>query len=414
MSVQQSTDVDELLTSPEFYRDPYPAFHRLRAEDPVHWSDAWGGWVLTRYDDIEKALRDFRRFTKAGHVTKALDDLPQDVLAKIGPLRQNFSVGMPQTEPPEHTRVRGLISKAFTPAIVESTSERIQALVERLIDTVAQKGEIDLVADFAFPLPAIVVAEMLGFPTENLDQIKAWSDGIVSFHGSGRADPERVLKSNQAFVEMRDWLRELFEERRGRPKDDLVSSLVAVEEEGAKLTETELVATCITLLTAGHETTTGLITNGMLALLHHPEQRRLLEEDPDLIESAVDEFLRYDPPFQRTWRLAAEDIELRGKRIQKGQVVSQMLGAASRDPDQFPDPDRLDITRPDITHFAFGFGVHYCLGAGLAHREAEIAIPTLLRRLPGLKMAVDEPQWKANITFHMPESMPLEFERSAG
>ena len=414
MSVEQSPDLDAMLTSPEFYRDPYPAFHRLRAEDPVHWSDAWGGWLLTRYDDIEKALRDFRRFTKAGHVTKALDDLPQEVLAKIGPLRQNFSVGMPQTEPPEHTRVRGLISKAFTPAVVESTGERIEALVNRLIDAVAPKGEIDLVADFAFPLPAIVVAEMLGFPTENLDQIKAWSDGIVSFHGSGRADPDRVLRSNQAFVEMRDWLRSLFDERRRQPQDDLVSSLVAVEEEGEKLTETELVATCITLLAAGHETTTGLITNGMLALLHHPDQREMLEENPNLIESAVDEFLRYDPPFQRTWRLAAEEIELRGKRIQKGQVVSQMLGAASRDPEQFPDPDRLDITRQDTAHFAFGFGVHYCLGAGLAHREAEIAIPTLLRRLPGLKMAVDEPQWKANITFHMPESMPLEFERSAG
>ena len=413
MSVEQSTDLDELLTSPEFYRDPYPAFHRLRAEDPVHWSDAWGGWVLTRYDDIEKVLRDFRRFTKAGHVTKALDDLPQDVLAKIGPLRQNFSVGMPQTDPPEHTRVRGLISKAFTPAIVESMGERIQALVDELIDSVAQKGEMDLIADFAFPLPAIVVAEMLGFPTKDLDRIKAWSDGIVSFHGSGRPDPQRVLRSNDALVEMRDWLRELFEERRRQPKDDLVSHLVAVEEEAEMLTETELVATCITLLTAGHETTTGLITNGMLALLHHPDQRELLEENPDLIESAVDEFLRYDPPFQRTWRLTTEDIEMRGKRIRKGQVVSQMLGAASRDPERFTDPDRFDITRPDTTHFAFGFGVHYCLGASLAHREAEIAIPTLLRRLPGLKMAVDEPEWKANITFHMPESLPLEFERSA-
>ena len=413
MSVEQSTDLDALLTSPGFYRDPYPAFHRLRAEDPVHWSDAWGGWVLTRYDDIEKVLRDFRRFTKAGHVTKALDDLPQDVLAKIGPLRQNFSVGMPQTDPPEHTRIRALISKAFTPAVVESTGERIAALVDQLIDAVAHRGEMDLIADFAFPLPAIVVAEMLGFPTEDLDQIKAWSDGIVSFHGSGRADPERVLKSNEAFVEMRAWLRRLFEERRRQPKDDLVSRLVAVEEEGEMLTETELVATCITLLTAGHETTTGLITNGMLALLHHPDQRELLEQNPDLIESAVDEFLRYDPPFQRTWRLAAEDLELRGKRIQKGQVVSQMLGAASRDPERFPDPDRLDITRQDTTHLAFGFGVHYCLGAGLAHREAEIAIPTLLRRLPGLKMAADEPEWKANITFHMPESMPLEFKRSA-
>ena len=380
----------------------------------MHWSEAWGGWVLTRYDDVEKVLRDFRRFTKAGHVTKTLDDLPPDVLAKIGPLRQNFSVGMPQTDPPEHTRVRGLISKAFTPAIVDSMGERIQALVDELIDTVTPKGEIDLIADFAFPLPAIVVAEMLGFPTENLDQMKAWSDDIVSFHGSGRADRERVLKSNEAFVEMRSWLRELFEERRRRPKDDLVSRLVAVEEEGEKLTETELVATCITLLTAGHETTTGLITNGMLALLHHPEQRRLLEENPDLIESAVDEFLRYDPPFQRTWRLTAEDVEMRGKRIRKGQIVSQMLGAASRDPEQFPDPDRLDITRRDSAHFAFGFGVHYCLGATLAHREAEIAIPTLLRRLPGLKMAVNKPEWKTNITFHMPESLPLEFRPSAG
>ena len=314
MSAEQSTDLDELLTAPEFYRDPYPAFHRLRAEDPVHWSDAWGGWVLTRYDDIEKVLRDFRRFTKAGHVTKALDDLPQDVLAKIGPLRQNFSVGMPQTDPPEHTRVRGLISKAFTPAIVESMGERIQALVDELIDSVAQKGEMDLIADFAFPLPAIVVAEMLGFPTKDLDRIKAWSDGIVSFHGSGRPDPQGVLRSNDALVEMRDWLRELFEERRRQPKDDLVSHLVAVEEEAEMLTETELVATCITLLTAGHETTTGLITNGMLALLHHPDQRELLEENPDLIESAVDEFLRYAPPssapgglLPRTSRCAANE-----------------------------------------------------------------------------------------------------------
>ena len=413
MSVEQSTDLDALLTSPGFYRDPYPAFHRLRAEDPVHWSDAWGGWVLTRYDDIEKVLRDFRRFTKVGHVTKALDDLPQDVLAKIGPLRQNFSVGMPQTDPPEHTRVRGLISKAFTPAVIESMGERIRAVVDGLIDAVAQKGEMDLIADFAFPLPAIVVSEMLGFPTEDLDQIKAWSDGIVSFHGSGRADPQRVLKSNQALVEMRAWLRRLFEERRRQPQDDLVSRLVAVQEQGEMLTETELVATCITLLAGGHETTTGLITNGMLALLHHPEQRRLLEENPDLIETAVDEFLRYAPPFQRTWRLTTEDVEMRGKRIQKGQVVSQMLGAASRDPERFPDPDRLDITRQETTDLAFGFGVHYCLGAGLAHREAETAIPTLLRRLRGLKMAVDEPEWKANITFHMPESLPLEFERSA-
>ena len=412
MSVEQSTELDELLTSPEFYRDPYPAYHRLRAEDPVHWSDAWGGWVLTRYDDIEKVFRDFRHFTKTGHVTKALDDLPQDVLAKIGPLRENFSVGLPATDPPEHTRLRARVSKAFTPAVIESMGGRIQAVVDGLIDTVAHKGEMDLIADFAFPLPAIVVAEMLGFPTEDLHQIKAWCDGIVSFHGSGRVDPQRVLKSNQALVEIRDWLRRLFEERRRQPQDDLLSRLVAVKEEGEMFTETELVATCITLLTAGHETTTGLITNGMLALLHHPEQRKLLEENPDLIESAVDEFLRYDPPFQRTWRLTTEDVEMRGKRIHKDQVVSQMLGAAGRDPERFPDPDRFDITRQDTSHLAFGFGVHYCLGAVLAHREAEIAIPALLRRLRDLKMAVDEPEWKANITFHMPESLPLEFKRS--
>ena len=411
MSAQQSADLDELLTSPEFYRDPYPAYHTLRTEDPVHWSEAWGGWVMTRYDDIEAVLRDHRRFTKAGHVTRVLDELPPSTLAQIGPLRENFSVGMPQTDPPEHTRVRALVSKAFTPAVIEGMGARIQAIVDELLEAVAPKGEMDLIADFAFPLPAIVVAEMIGCPLEDRDRFKKWSDDIVSFHGSGRADTARVLRSNQAFVETREWLRKLFDERRTRPGDDLLSRLVAVEQEGEMLSETELVATCITLLTAGHETTTGLIANGMLALLHHPEQRKLLEENPDLIESAVDEFLRYDPPFQRTWRLTTEDVEMRGKRMKKGQVVSQMLGAASRDPERFPDPDRLDITRQDTTHLAFGFGVHYCLGAVLAHREAELAVPTLLRRLPGLRLAVHEPEWQQNITFHAPKSLPLRFDQ---
>ena len=407
MATDNDPSLDQLLVSPEIISDPYPIYHRLREQDPVHWSDAWGCWVLTRYDDVVMALRDHRRFTNVGRIAAFLDQLPDDVRARIRPLYANFTTGMPNTDPPEHTRVRKLVNKAFTSRVVEGMRPRVQQIVDDLLDEAENDGAIEVIRDFAYPLPAIVIAETLGVPAEDRDQFKEWSDDIVAFHGTGRPHVETILKSTEALLETKEWLLELIEARRQQPQDDLISALVAAEERGDVLNETELVATCITLLTAGHETTTGLIGNGLLALLRNPAQLQMLRDNPDLIGTAVEEFLRYDTSFLRAWRLTADDVEIGGRQVPKGQTLSLMLGAANRDPAQFEEPDRLDITRDPNLHTSFGWGIHFCAGAPLARREAEIAFTTLLRRFPRLELDEAGVEWQQNNTFHNLNSLPL-------
>ena len=407
MAINSSSSIDQLLVSPAILSDPYPIYHQLRAEDPVHWSDAWGCWVLTRYADVIAVLRDYRRFTNVGRIASFLDQLPANVRAQIRPLYDNFTVGMPNTDPPEHTRVRGLVNSAFTARVVEGMRPRVQEIVDGLLDQAESGGAMEVIGSFAYPLPAIVIAEMLGVPAEDRDRFKAWSDDIVAFHGTGRPHIETIMKSTAALLETKAWLLRLIEARRKQPEDDLISALVAAEERGEVLSETELVATCITLLTAGHETTTGLIGNGLLALLRHPDQLRKLRENPALIGTAVEEFLRFDTSFLRAWRLTAEDVEIGGKQIPKGQTLSLMLGAANRDPAQFEEPDRLDITRDPNLHTSFGWGIHFCAGAPLARREAEIAFTTLLRRFPHMKLDETGVEWQQNNTFHNLKSLPV-------
>lgn len=407
MAINSSSSIDQLLVSPAILSDPYPIYHQLRAEDPVHWSDAWGCWVLTRYADVIAVLRDYRRFTNVGRIASFLDQLPANVRAQIRPLYDNFTVGMPNTDPPEHTRVRGLVNSAFTARVVDGMRPRVQEIVDGLLDQAESGGAMEVIGSFAYPLPAIVIAEMLGVPAEDRDRFKAWSDDIVAFHGTGRPHIETIMKSTAALLETKAWLLRLIEARRKQPEDDLISALVAAEERGEMLSETELVATCITLLTAGHETTTGLIGNGLLALLRHPDQLRKLRENPALIGTAVEEFLRFDTSFLRAWRLTAEDVEIGGKRIPKGQTLSLMLGAANRDPAQFEEPDRLDITRDPNLHTSFGWGIHFCAGAPLARREAEIAFTTLLRRFPQMKLDEEGVEWQQNNTFHNLNSLPV-------
>ena len=407
MAIKSSSSIDQLLVSPAILSDPYPIYHQLRAEDPVHWSDAWGCWVLTRYADVIAVLRDYRRFTNVGRIASFLDQLPANVRAQIRPLYDNFTVGMPNTDPPEHTRVRGLVNSAFTARVVEGMRPRVQEIVDGLLDQAESGGAMEVIGSFAYPLPAIVIAEMLGVPAEDRDRFKAWSDDIVAFHGTGRPHIETIMKSTAALLETKAWLLRLIEARRKQPEDDLISALVAAEERGEMLSETELVATCITLLTAGHETTTGLIGNGLLALLRHPDQLRKLRENPALIGTAVEEFLRFDTSFLRAWRLTAEDVEIGGKQIPKGQTLSLMLGAANRDPAQFEEPDRLDITRDPNLHTSFGWGIHFCAGAPLARREAEIAFTTLLRRFPHMKLDETGVEWQQNNTFHNLKSLPV-------
>ena len=407
MAINSSSSLDQLLVSPAMYSDPYPIYHQLREEDPVHWSDVWGCWVLTRYADVVAVLRDYRRFTNVGRIASFLDQLPESVRAQIRPLYDNFTVGMPNTDPPEHTRVRGLVNTAFTARVVEGMRPRVQEIVDGLLNQAENGDAMEVIGSFAYPLPAIVIAETLGVPAEDRDQFKEWSDDIVAFHGTGRPHIETIMKSTAALLETKAWLLRLIEARRKQPEDDLISALVAAEQRGDMLSETEMVATCITLLTAGHETTTGLIGNGLLALLRHPEQLRKLRENPDLIGTAVEEFLRFDTSFLRAWRLTAEDVEIGGKQIPQGQTLSLMLGAANRDPAQFDNPDQLDITREPNLHTSFGWGIHFCAGAPLARREAEIAFTTLLCRFPHMKLDEEGVEWQLNNTFHNLKSLPV-------
>jgi cytochrome P450 len=364
-------------------------------------------WLLSRYQDVAATLRDARRFTKVGHVTQRIDELSPDIRARVGGLYRNFSVGMAVTDPPAHTRIRALVSKTFTPRTVAEMRERIQAIADGLIDDLVGRDKFDLVREFAFPLPAMVVFEMLGFPTEARDQYKAWSDEIVAFHGTGRVDPDVAQRSDRALGEARAWILEQASERRDHPRDDLLTALVAAEERGDTLSADELVATVVTLGTAGHETTTGLLANGILALSRKPDQRETLRERPELVSGAIEEMLRYDPPFHRTWRVTTEPVTAGGVAIPEGAIVSQLLGAANRDPAAFADPETFNVARPEARHAAFGVGPHFCLGAPLARLEAQIAIPALLDRLGDLDVDETTLEWMPNNTFHAPTTMTV-------
>ena len=376
--------------SPEFIRDPYPHYHDLRAHDPIHRSPL-GFFVASRHADVSLALRD-KRFGKdfVGRMTRRLG---KDVLDE--PVYRSMRHWMLQQDPPDHTRLRGLVVKAFTARRVEDMRPRIQQIVDRTLDRVAGQGHMDLIADFAFRLPVTVICEMLGIPRDEHDMF---------FHGaraSGRLlDPVPLSRAeldaaNSAHSMSEEYFRQLFELRRREPGDDLTTQLVRAEEEGSRLSNDELTANVILLFGAGHETTVNLIGNGLLALFRNPGQLRLLREDPSRIGNAIEEFLRYDSSVQLTGRVALEDTTVSGTTIPKGEGFLCLLGAANRDPAVYTEPDRLDIARPNIRPMSFGGGIHFCLGAQLARIEAEVAIATLLRRLPGLRLDdPDNPDWR--------------------
>ena len=386
---------------PEFVADPYPTYQRLRSEDPVHHSPL-GFWVLTRYEDVVANLRD-PRFAKEPMIAA--------VASRLGISPVGMGVSMLDRDPPDHTRLRSLASKAFTPRVVEALRPRIQQIVDELLDSVADAHSMDLIEQFAYPIPVAVICEMLGVPVADHERFKGWSLDLARGLDSIMLGPESEIfkRSGHAREGLTNYMRELITERRRSPRADLLSALIAAEEAGDKLTETELVAMCILLLVAGHETTVNLIGNGMLALLRHPDQLRLLCERPELIVTAVEELLRYDGPVQRTARTPTEDVVVGGKTIPKGEIVMPFIGAADRDPAQFRDPERLDITRADNRHIAFGWGIHFCLGAPLARIEGQIAINTLLKRFPKVALAVAEPEHRHSLTLRGLVSMPVSF-----
>ena len=391
---------------PEVRANPYPLYRQLREEEPVHWSELMEAWVLTRYDDVSALLKDSRF---SADRRKANNRFAREAAARLqegGPLAG--ATTMLGSDPPEHTRLRGLVSKAFTPRVVEAMRPHIQEIVDSLLDDVQESGRMDIIGDLAYPLPVIVIAEMLGVPPEDRDDFKRWSDDIVATLGP-LAAPEVIEQARISIQEMADYFNAVIAERRREPREDLLSGLIAAEERGEVLSEEELLATCILLLAAGNETTTNLIGNGMLALLRHPDQLEKLRDQPSLTDSAIEEFLRYDGPVQSTARVATEQLEIRGTTIEEAQLVIALLGAANRDPEQFPNPDELDIARQPNQHIAFGQGLHFCLGSPLARMEGQIAFETLLRRMPNPRLESEEIEWGGSFILRGLKRLPIAF-----
>jgi cytochrome P450 len=387
---------------PEFVEDPYPTYHRLRTEDPVHQSPL-GFWVLTRYEDVAAVLRD---------PIFAKEAIAAFVAARFGvAVPPGVGLSMLDRDPPDHTRLRSLVSKAFTPRVVEGLRPHIRQIVDELLARVEGAGTMDLIEQFAYPLPVIVICELLGVPVADHERFKEWGLDIARGLDAIMLPPdsEVAVRSVTSRRALAGYFRELIAERRATPRNDLLSGLIAAEEAGDKLSEEELLATCILLLVAGHETTVNLIGNGTLALLRHPDQLRRLRENPGLIGSAVEELLRYDGPVQRTARIPSADVTIGGRTIGKGEMVMPFIGAADRDPAQFPDPDRLDITRAENRHLAFGWGIHFCLGAPLARVEGQIAIDTLVRKFPRLALGTDKPEHRQSLTLRGLTSLPVSF-----
>ena len=403
--------VDYDPTLPAVMADPYPVLHRLQDEEPVHWNASLKGWVLTRYDHVRDGLRDPR--LSAERIQAFVRQLPAEARAEIQDLARALSLWTVFLDPPEHNRLRRLLAPWFSAGALQRMRPRIQDIVDGLIDRVTDHGEMELIGDLAYPLPATVIAEVLGIPPGDRDQFKAWSDELAVFVGRSLTLPGRLDRAQTALIALDNYFRDIIAERRAKPRDDIMSRLIAAEERGDILSDDELVANCILLLFAGHETTTNLIGNGLLSLLRDPDQLRLLRDEPELIGSAVEEFLRYDGPVAVAARVVREDFEIDGQRLKRGDRVYLMVDAANRDPRQFDDPDRLDIRRPHNPHLAFGYGIHLCLGAPLARIEGQIAIATVLRRLPRLELGRAGPEWRDSLMLRGLSSLPLSFGRSS-
>lgn len=394
--------------------DPYAIFDVLRATDPVHWSLVLRGWVLTRYADVRAALLDPR--LSADRITPFVNSLSPDKREYLSGLERVLTRWAVFVDPPDHTRLRGLINKAFTPRAIASLAGMIREIVDGLIDDFIARtardgeGRIDLIADFSYPLPALVIARILGVPDEDIRLFKGWSDDLAAFVGSAQATPDKYERAARGAAEMDAYFRAIVRDRRAKPpRGDVIGALVAAEEAGRALSEDELVGTAVLVLFAGHETTANLIGNGMIALLRQPDALQLLRDRPELAETAVEELLRIDSPAASVTRVTRDDMVLGGKAIRAGDRLFLMINAANRDPAVFPDPDRLDLARDPNPHVAFGYGPHYCVGAPLARLEAQIAFARLLARLERIELADEPLEWSDNLVLRGVRRLPLTY-----
>ncbi len=385
--------------------NPYPFYARLR-RDPFYWDGLIGQWVVTGYADVAAVLAE-PRFSHRQFALSSwgVEEPPPLVAREFRRLNGSLGRQMLFLDAPDQTRQRALVARQFTPRVIARLREQIQEITDGLLDAVAPTGRMDVIADLAFPLPATVIARMLGVPADEATQFKKWSDDFIAYIG-GETTLTQDLAAYHSLDDLGGYFRAALARRRDDPQDDVMTLLLRAEADGDRLTEEEVIANCLLLLAAGHETTTQLIGNGLLALLRHPEQLALLRADPAKIGPAVEELLRYDSPVQWTSRVTREAFSWRGREFKPGQMVSIALAAANRDPAQFPDPDRLDITRTENRHLAFGTGPHFCLGASLARMEGQIALGALLARFPDIHLERRAAQWSGNFTFRALRTLP--------
>lgn len=387
------------LLSPDFVANPYPYYDILRNSAPILYDADWNLWFISSYEDINTLLRDRR-------LGRDMDGVPKpDPSTPFGRLHHN---SLMEKEPPDHTRLRSLVNKAFTPARIEALRPHVTEIAHRLLDIVQPRGEMDLLADFAEPLPVMVIAELLGVPEEGRNNLRPWSQAIVAMYElAPTAEDEK--RANQAVAEFSTYLQGLIAERRVSPRQDLISALIEAEEEGHRLSEDELIATCILMLNAGHEATVNAIVNGMVAFFRHPDQYEMMKRSPELNKTAVEEVLRYDTPLQLFRRWVREDVPYKGFCFEKGSQLALLYAAGNRDPARFADPHRFDITRQDNAHLGFGAGIHYCVGAPLARLEMQVAFQVLIERLPKLRLARETLEYRPNFVIRGLKALPVVF-----
>jgi cytochrome P450 len=385
------TDDDDLL-APANVRDPYPLLARLRQEDPVHWSERLGAWMILRYDDLFDALRDERLSSNRVQPVFETKLTPAEQLER-GPTFEVLRHWMVFNDPPRHSRLRQLVSAAFTPRAIELLRPRVEKVVDGLLDDLEGHDEIDLIGDFAYPIPATIIAEMMGVPEEDRPRFKDWSDCIMALVFGAKGERDRRARAQRGLLDLCGYLHSLVARFRARPEENLITSLIEARDADDSLTDEEIVATCTLLLFGGHETTTNLIGNGTRTLLEHPDQLARFRAEPALLQSAVEELLRFDGPSKLEVRRVAQDMDFGGRAFREGQQVLLLQASANRDPDVFPAPDTLDLERHPNRHIGFGFGIHYCLGASVARLEGSVGLRKLFDRFPDLAPADEPPTW---------------------
>ena len=394
------------LLDPEVLANPYPLYQRLRSEDPVHWDPFLHTWVVTRYADVVQVLYHF-----SASRTPTPEQLSALNLSALNPIAEVMMRQMLFLDPPDHTRLRALASAAFTPRRVEQLRSHIQDVMDTLLDKLVASGRMDVIADFAGPAPAIVTAELLGVPAADHAKLKDWSQDFAEMLGNFQHNPDRIPRVLRSVENLCSYFRTAMIEQQANAREGLIQAMMNAEVDGARLTAEEIISNLIVTMVGGLETTTNLIGNGVLTLLRNPDELEQLRADSSLIPSAVEELLRYESPSQHTARLAPDNVELGGRKILKRQAVIAVMGAANRDPERFPDPDRLDLARKDNRHLAFGWAAHFCFGAALARLEGQIAFETLLRRLPGLALETKAPlEWRHNLGLRGLTALPVTFK----